>query len=192
MIFRSEQSFVVFIFYAMAKYIAFLRAINVGGRVVKMDDLKKMLAMPGFKNISSYIQSGNIVFDHNETDKEILINKVEAKLLKALGYEVKTFLSTPEELRTIVEHNPFKKIPEDMNLHVSFMSGEPDDDGVTQLLSLQTEHEQFRIAGSEAYILVKKGAYGETKFSNTFLEKKLKVAATTRNWATVNKMITFS
>ena len=192
MIFRSEQSFVVFIFYAMTKYIAFLRAINVGGRVVKMENLKKILAMPGFKNITSYVQSGNIAFDHSETDKEVLINKVEAKLLKALGYEVKTFLSTPEELRTIAEHNPFKKIPEDMNLHVSFMSGEPDDDAVTQLLSLQTEHEQFRIAGSEAYILVKKGAYGETKFSNTFLEKKLKVAATTRNWATVNKMITFS
>jgi len=173
------------------KYIAFLRAINVGGRVVKMDDLKKMLAMPGFKNITSYIQSGNLVFDHSETDMEVLINKVEARLLKALGYEVKTFLRTPEELEAVIKNNPFKKYPEDMNLHVSVMSAQPEGDAVTQLLSLQTELEQFRIAGSEAYILVKKGAYGETKFSNTFLEKKLKLAATTRNWATVNKMLTF-
>lgn len=175
----------------MTKYIAFLRAINVGGRVVKMDDLKKMLAMPGFKNIATYIQSGNIVFEHNETDKELLINKIETKLLKALGYEVKTFLKTPGELEMVIRKNPFKRYAEDMNLHVSFLSGNPESEAVKQLLLLQTEYEQFRFAGSEAYILVKKGAYGETKFSNTFLEKKLNVAATTRNWNTVNKMLEF-
>ena len=175
----------------MTKYIAFLRAINVGGRVVKMDALKKMLAMPGFKNITSYIQSGNIVFDHSETDKDVLLKKIEAKLLKELGYEVTTFLRTPDELATIIKKNPFKTYAEDMNLHVSFLSAKPDEEAVKQLLLLQTEHEQFKFANNEAYILVKKGAYGETKFSNTFLEKKLKLAATTRNWATVNKMLEF-
>ncbi|MFI5196540.1 MAG: DUF1697 domain-containing protein [Chitinophagales bacterium] len=173
----------------MTKYIAFLRAINVGGRVVKMDDLKKHFAMPGFKNIVTYIQSGNVVFDHSETDKDALIKKVESKLLKSLGYEVKTFLKTPAELEAVVKKNPFKKYPEDMGLHVSFMSGRPDAEAVKQLLLLQTDHEQFRFTGSEAYILVRKGAYGETKFSNNFLEKKLKLYATTRNWATVNTLL---
>ena len=175
----------------MIRYIAFLRAINVGGRVVKMDDLKKMLAMPGFKSIASYIQSGNIVFDHSDPNKDALTDKIETKLFKSLGYEVKTFLRTPEELEGIIKTNPFKKYPDDMNLHVSFLSAQPDDDAVKQLLLLQTEYEQFRFANNEAYILVKKGAYGETKFSNAFLEKKLKLAATTRNWATVNKMLEF-
>ena len=173
----------------MTKYIAFLRAINVGGRVVKMGDLKKMFAMPGFKNIATYIQSGNVVFDHSETDKDVLIKKVETKLLKSLGYEVKTFLKTIPDMEAVVKKNLFKKYPDDMGLYVSFLSGRPDDEVVKLLLLLQTDHEQFRFTDSEVYILVRKGAYGETKFSNNFLEKKLKLYATTRNWATVNKML---
>ncbi len=152
----------------MTKYIAFLRAVNVGGRFVKMEDLKGHFAMPGFKNISTYIQSGNVVFEHSETDAAVLEGKIEKKLLKELGYEVKTFLRTPAELEVIIKKNPFKKVPEDMGLHVSFLSAEPDGALVKQLLLLQTEHEQFRFVNTEAYILVKKGAYGESqKFSNT-------------------------
>lgn len=172
----------------MTRYIAFLRAINVGGHTVKMEELRKHFAMPGFKNISTYIQSGNVIFDHAETDVNVLIGKIEARLLKILGYEVRTFLKTPAQLQKIVADTPFKDIPEEMAQHVSFLSEKPAKEAVEQLLQFQNENEQFRIIGTEAYILVKKGAYGETKFSNTFLEKKLKVAATTRNWATVNKM----
>lgn len=175
----------------MPKYIAFLRAINVGGRMVKMDALKEYLAMPGIKNITTYIQSGNLAFDATEKDKQVLEKKIEAKLLKALGYEVKTFIITIPELELVVKQTPFPNHPEDMAQHVSFLSEVPKEELAQQLLSLQTESEQFRFIGSVAYILVKKGAYGETKFSNTFLEKKLKLHATTRNWATVNKMLQF-
>jgi len=173
----------------MTRYLAFLRAINVGGRTVKMDDLKKLVAMPGFKNIASYIQSGNLAFDHAEKDPQVLIDKIETKLRKSLGYEVTTFLKTRPGLESVIKNNPFTDYPDDMALHVSFLSGMPSPDAVTQMLALQNEFEQFRFINSEAYILVKKGAYGETKFSNTFLEKKLKLRATTRNWATVNKML---
>ena len=173
----------------MTRYLAFLRAVNVGGRMVKMEALKTMLAMPGIKNISTYIQSGNVAFDSAETDKEKLIAKIEARLLKELGWEVKTLLRTKPELESVIKGNPFKKLPEEMALHVSFLSAAPDAELVKQLMQLQTDAEQFSVWGTEAYIMVKKGAYGETKFSNTFLEKKLKVAATTRNWATVNKML---
>ncbi len=175
----------------MTQYIAFLRAINVGGRMVKMEELKKMLAMPGIKNIRTYIQSGNVVFDSAETDKDALVKKIETKLQKALGFEVKTLLRTIPEIEAIVKKNPFGKYAEDMALHVSFLSGEADKALTEQLLSLQTEFEQFKVVGTEVYILVRKGGYGETKFSNTFLEKKLKLSATTRNWATVNKMLEY-
>jgi uncharacterized protein (DUF1697 family) len=175
----------------MIRYIAFLRAINVGGRVVKMDDLKKILALPGLKNIATYIQSGNVIFDAAETDKEVIEKKIEKKLLAALGYEVTTFVKTIPDIEGIIKKNSFKKIPEDMGLHVSFLSATPDTELVKQLLLLQTENEQFNVTGSQAYILVRKGAYGETRFSNTFLEKKLKIQATTRNWATVNKMLEY-
>jgi uncharacterized protein (DUF1697 family) len=172
----------------MTKYVAFLRAINVGGRTVKMEVLKTHFSMPGFKNISTYIQSGNVLFEHSSADKPQLIKKIEAKLLKELGYEVKTILYTPAELKEIISNTPFQKYAEDMAQHVSFLSAAPDMAAVEKLLEFQNEQEQFRIVGPLAYILVRKGAYGETKFSNNFLEKKLKVDATTRNWATVNKM----
>lgn len=175
----------------MTQYIAFLRAINVGGRMVKMEDLKKIMAMPGIKNVRTYIQSGNVVFDSEEADKEVLVKKIETKLQKALGFEVKTLIRSMPDIEEIVKKNPFKKPAEDMALHVSFLSAKADDALVEQLQALQTEAEQFRVADTEVYILVRKGAYGETKFSNTFLEKKLKVSATTRNWATVNKMLEY-
>jgi len=172
----------------MTKYIAFLRAINVGGRTVKMEELRAHFAMPGFKNISTYIQSGNVIFEHSQTDKDVLIKKIEAKLLKELGYEVRTILKTIPEVQDIVSASPFADVPEGMGQHVSFLSSVPEPAAVAALMAFQNEHEHFRVLGTEAYIMVKKGGYGETKFSNTFLEKKLKVAATTRNWATVNKI----
>ena len=174
----------------MTRYIAFLRAINVGGRTVKMEDLRQMLALPGFKNIATYIQSGNVAFDIASIEKEAVINKIETRLNKTLGFEVKAFIKTIAEIEQIIKKNPFPTHGEDMALHISFLSGEPATDALQALLLIQNEQEQFCIIDTEAYILVKKGAYGETKFSNTFLEKKLKLHATTRNWATLNKMLT--
>ncbi len=175
----------------MTQYIAFLRAVNVGGRFVKMEELKKMFAMPGIKNISTYIQSGNVVFESAETDRDLLVKKIEAKMLKSTGFEVKTLIRTMPDMEAIIKRNPFKKHADYMALHVSFLSVVPDAEKVKLLQDLQTELEQFAFDGQVAYILVKKGGYGETKFSNTFLEKKLKVVATTRNWATVNKMLEY-
>ncbi len=160
--------------------------------MVKMEDLRKHMALPGFRNITTYIQSGNVVFDATETNVDTLVAKIEAKLLKALGYEVKTLIRTIPQLQGIIKKCPFKNIPEDMALHLSMLPATPDKNLVNALLELQTDNEQFRVAGQNIYILVKKGAYGESKFSNTFLEKKLKVSATTRNWATINKMATYT
>ena len=112
-------------------------------------------------------------------------------MLKSTGFEVKTLIRTMPDMEAIIKRNPFKKHAVYMALHVSFLSVVPDAEKVKLLQDLQTEFEQFAFDGLTAYILVKKGAYGETKFSNTFLEKKLKVAATTRNWATVNKMLEY-
>jgi uncharacterized protein (DUF1697 family) len=173
----------------MTRYIAFLRAVNVGGRTVKMEALRGYLAMPGFKNIATYIQSGNVAFDHKSEDRELLIKKIESKLLKELNFEVRTLIRTVTEIAAIIQANPFGDIPDGMALHVSFLSAVPSPELVAVLDSLQTEFEQFKVVDTEAYILVKKGAYGEVKFSNTFLEKKLKVAATTRNWPTINRMM---
>src|SRR4051794_680361 len=91
----------------MTRYIAFLRAINVGGRVVKMDRLRAAFEVMGFANVSSFIASGNIVFDAADEDPVALERQIEDRLRQTLGYEVATFLRTASELAAIAAHRPF-------------------------------------------------------------------------------------
>ena len=92
----------------MVKYAAFLRAVNVGGRIVKMDRLKKILEELKLKNVKTFIQSGNVIFETAEKDKNIVISKIEKKLKSSLGYEVLVMLRTDKELADIATNNPFK------------------------------------------------------------------------------------
>jgi uncharacterized protein (DUF1697 family) len=92
------------------RYIAFLRGINVGGRVVKMERLRQLFTELGFTNVRSYINSGNIFFDTNEKDRQVLTGMIERHLHSTLGYEVPVFLRTAAEVETILEQAPFKDI----------------------------------------------------------------------------------
>lgn len=174
----------------MKKYVALLRAVNVGGRVVKMDELKTIFTIPGLKNISTYIQSGNVLFETTETDIDKLQKKIESKLLKALDYEVTVFLKTHADLLNTIKKNPFGGEPDGKNLYVSFLSEAPGKDKIKLLEPLKAEHEELTIVGSDAYLLFPAKTYGTTKLSNVNVEKKLQVRSTTRNWNTVNKLAT--
>lgn len=171
------------------RYIAFLRAVNVGGRIVKMDELKKIFALPGFKNIATYIQSGNVLFDSAVADVPALKKKTEAALKKALGYDVVVLLKTIPEIEVIIAGNPFKKEMEGNNLFVTMLSEAPAAANIALLEPMRAPDEHVRVIGTTAYILCPPHTYGNTKLSNSNLEKKLKVQATTRNWATMNKII---
>lgn len=175
----------------MPRYIALLRAINVGGsRIIKMEDLRKHFAIRGFSNIVTYIQSGNALFDSNETDKAALTEKIEKKLLKELGYEVTVILRSIEEIATVIKQDPFKKTREaDDKYYVVFMQSEPDKVLTKQLLSLNNDVDTFHIKGDNLYWLLKKNN-GESIVTSSFFEKKLKVLATNRNWNTTNKVLT--
>ncbi len=172
----------------MTKYVALLRAVNVGGRVVKMDELKKLFIIPGISNISTYIQSGNVLFETKEAGIAALQTKIEQKLLKALGYEVTVFLKTYADLESVIKKNPFKKEMEDGDLYVSFLNAKPAAADVQLLDALKADHEQFIVKDNNAYLLFPKKSYGTTKLSNANLEKKMKVRSTSRNWNTINKL----
>jgi uncharacterized protein (DUF1697 family) len=92
------------------RYVAFLRGINVGSHRVKMIEIRDAFQQMGFKDVSSYINSGNIFFDTDLLDREGLQIKIEQQLKKLLGYEVPTFVRTVDELENIVEQNPYKDI----------------------------------------------------------------------------------
>ena len=178
--------------YLMNRYIAFLRAVNVGGRVVKMEEIRRILSTNEFQNVTTYIQSGNVIFDSAEKKVANITEKIETTLSESLGYKVSVVIRTIPEIANIIKDNPFGEPSATEQLYVSFLSDVPDGKNVTILsASLATQGEKIEVINKEAYILCEKGTYGNSIFSNNFLEKKLKVIATTRNWATVNKMMTY-
>ncbi|MEU9126677.1 DUF1697 domain-containing protein [Kitasatospora sp. NPDC048540] len=105
-------------------YIAFLRAINVGGRTVKMERLRELFAELGLERVRSYIQSGNVFFDTEETDRAALTRRIEEHLASALGYPVPAMVRTVAEVEELVAADPFAEVevtPE-LRLCVVFLS----------------------------------------------------------------------
>ena len=91
----------------MPRFVAFLRAINVGGHVVKMDQLRQLFEALGFAKVETFIASGNVIFEAKSKDTNALQRRIEKHLHQALGYEVVTFLRTLEELDKVANHRPF-------------------------------------------------------------------------------------
>jgi uncharacterized protein (DUF1697 family) len=171
------------------RYIAFLRGINVSGqKLIKMDALKQHFELPGFKNIATYIQSGNVLFDARETEEEQLRKKIEKQLAVKLGYEVPTIIRSIDDIRKAIGNNPFADITEDKGrkLYITFLSSAPSSSVHTSLDSYANADEVVKVIGRELYIV--SGGIGNSKLSLSLIEKKLGVAGTMRNWATVNKI----
>jgi uncharacterized protein (DUF1697 family) len=176
----------------MVKYVAFLRGINVGGhKIIKMDSLRDMFSALGFSQVKSYIQSGNIIFETAESDGHALERHIEAHLQTTLGYEVTTFIRTLSEMVEIVKYDPFQaeRSAEGVKVYVTFLATEPSHERKMALMSLSNDTELFQLKHRELFYL----GHPTTKkvlFSNNFIERELGLVATTRNWATVNKIVT--
>ena len=174
------------------KYIALLRGINVGGnKVIKMKDLVEMFVSFGFKNVKTFIQSGNVIFDSPKINTELVKSKIENGLNKSLGYSVDVILRTREELSNIVKNNPFKKEIDQPNtkLYVTFLSKLPENKIKKIVSSYDNELETFKINNLQVYIFIRKNDIQKTVFSTNFLEKKLGLLGTTRNWNSINKIL---
>jgi uncharacterized protein (DUF1697 family) len=174
----------------MPKYIAFLRAINVGGHTVKMDHLRRLFEAMGLANVETFIASGNVIFDSTEPNKKALERKIEDSLQKALGYEVATFIRTTAELAEIAYYKPFQE--PDLNvdgntLYIAFLGDRPGDPAQQKLLSFTTVIDEFHVNDREVYWLCRK-KMSESQFSGALLEKTLGLPATLRNSTTVKKM----
>lgn len=174
----------------MPKHVAFLRAINVGGHTVKMDQLRRLFEDMGFLNVETFIASGNVIFDSTAITPEALEKKIENHLHAALGYEVATFIRSTTEVAAISQYQPF--LDSDLNaeghiLYVAFLTGTPSDEAKHKLLSVDSKVDEFHISGREVYWLCRK-KFSESEFSGARLEKTLGMRATVRNITTVRKM----
>lgn len=170
----------------MPRYAAFLRAINVGGHVVKMDALRRMFESAGCSEVETVIASGNVIFSSASKSSDAVAAKLARHLEESLGYEVGTFVRTPAELAEAVNRNPFPD-GEGYGVYVGFMAGPPAAAAVRKLRALETEIDEFRVVGRELYWLCR-GHVGQSKFAAGLIEKTLAAPATMRKVTTVRKM----
>jgi len=172
-------------------FISILRGINVSGKnILKMDALKQMLSTLKMENVRTYIQSGNIVFDYPKTDTAAISEMLRSNINKHFGLDIPVITLQKDEWEQIILANPFAK-DKSKNLdflHVSFLSETPHPDYIELLKKVDANADECIVIGKAAYLYCP-GGYGKTKLSNNFLEKKFKVATTTRNWKTVNILL---
>ena len=163
------------------RYVALLRAVNVGGRKLPMAELRADVAALGFTDVETYIQSGNVVFAAKKTSPSRLAADLEA----AIGVPV--IVRTAAEMAAVVNARP--KFDE-KTLHVTFLATKPAAT-VKALDPRQYAPDVYAVNGLEVYVSCPNG-YGTTKINNTFFEKRLRVVATTRNWRTVTTLATMA
>jgi uncharacterized protein (DUF1697 family) len=169
------------------KYVAFLRAINVGGHaIIKMEDLKKMFESAGLEKVQTYIQSGNVIFEADETDRESLATQIERQLEKAAEYKIELFVRTMREVQDIAAKSPFQAKDGEI-VYVTFLNKKPGKPGQQALLDLKSETDDFAFRGREVYTLRRDRE--KSVFSNNFVEKILKMPATSRNLTTITKIV---
>lgn len=171
------------------KYIAILRGINVSGqKLIKMTELVNHLQELNFKNISTYIQSGNISFESSSTDQNTIADSITKKIKEKYDFDVPVIVLNSDELRNVTKNNPFIVRGEDISkLYVTFLSEVPDTSLIAKFKVINYLPDEFIHYEKVLYGFVPNG-YGNTKFSNTFIENKLQTKATTRNWKTVLKL----
>lgn len=175
---------------ALTRYVAFLRAINVGGHVVKMDALRAHFESLRLSKVETFIASGNVIFESPTRDGASLEAEIEQRLRKKLGYEVATFLRTPSELAAVVAQQPFGAAdPLDAGhaLSVGFVKSAPDAGAHTKLQSHASDVDDFRIVGREVFWLCRV-RISDSKFTGARLEKMLGSPVTFRNVTTVRKL----
>lgn len=174
----------------MTRYIAFLRAINVGGHNVKMDRLRELFTALGFSNVETFIASGNVIFETKDKNAQALEKKIEGHLRRALGYEVATFLRSVPELAAVARCEPFSAAEleaEGNTLYIGFLPAPPDDQARQRLLALRTEIDEFYVHEREIYWLCRK-KLSESKVTGAMIEKRAGMPATLRNSTTVRKI----
>ena len=175
----------------MKTYICILRGINVSGKnIIKMDALKQMFESLGATNVKTYIQSGNVVFQYKDENPAALETLIISRILADFGFDVPVQVLSFEELKHIVENNPFLKdsTKDEAFLHLTFLAAPPQEIDQEVLFSKKTGNEEIVITDAAVYLYCPHG-YGRTKLNNNFLENKLKVQATTRNWKTTLKLL---
>jgi uncharacterized protein (DUF1697 family) len=172
-------------------YVAFLRGINVGGnRKVPMGDLRNIFTDLGFTTVKTLLNSGNVVFEIDETDISHLKSKIEQQLVKTFGWEIGTIVRLQKDLQKMVSRNPFKDISvtPQTRLYVTFLSEKPHSDLEIPYESPEKNFTILEVSNDAIFsVLQLSEKYNTTDVMNV-LGKEFGKNVTTRNWNTVVKL----
>jgi uncharacterized protein (DUF1697 family) len=171
------------------KYVALLRGINVGGKnKVKMETLRKVCSSLGFKNVKTYINSGNVVFETRKSDNLKIAEKIAKAIEKEFSLQIKTIVRSIAEIENIIKNNPFAgQFENDKDLHVFFLDEEMPKDKCELLLANNNENEMFAVRDLEIFCLLRI-SFLDSLIGKSYIDKKLKIPTTARNWRTVKKI----
>ena len=169
----------------MKTYIIILRGINVSGKnKLPMADLRELLNDLGLQNVQTYIQSGNIILDAEET-KSIVCKKIKEGINSKFGYDVPVLARTVEEWKKAIDENPYANREDDKKMYFTFLGAIPKEKTIAVN---KAAGDEYTIVNDTVYLYCE-GGYGKTKLSNNLFERKLKVTATTRNYKTTMKLM---
>lgn len=171
------------------RYIALLRGINLGGaNMMKMADLKAEFEGLGFKNVNTYINSGNIAFDTAKTAEAKLVDKIEKSIESWFGRPIPVMVREQKDIERILKNNPFDgKYESHKHMHVLFLKEEMPKEKEEQLQASALPGEGYAVRGREIYNHLPQGVAGSL-LTKGFFERKPKVSYTGRNWRTVEKL----
>lgn len=178
----------------MITYIAFLRGINVGGhKKIKMADLRLLLEGLGYKEVLTYIQSGNVIFNSLEEERDKLENQISEVIKNQYGFEVPVLVKTRTEINNILDINPYNDADDLASNKIYFvlLKKVPKIEDIEATSAIIFENEKFIITPECVFIRYDLGA-GKAKCGINFFESKLKVAATSRNYRTMTKLLELS
>jgi uncharacterized protein (DUF1697 family) len=173
----------------MIRYVALLRGVNVGGVKVGMADLRRLVTNLGHDDVKTYLQSGNVAFGSSVRDAEALAGSIERAIADELGLTVPVLVRSGREMAAVAGGNPYADREDDhTRLLVAFLATAPEQAAVDALAVPGGENVAFTVSGREVFLHYPDGGYGRSRFTNAYLEKKLGVVATTRNWRSVRAL----
>ncbi len=172
---------------ASMRYLALLRGVNVGGVALRMDELRTMLLGLGLEKVETYIQSGNAIFESPTRKTSALEAEIGLAIERDKKLGIRVIVKTAADIARITASHPFDTGENGKALYVTILAAEVDSTLLSELPGNKGGSERFAGAGDVVYGLYGDG-YGRSKFTNNYFEKRLKVACTTRNWATMRKL----
>jgi len=173
----------------MGRYVALLRSVNVGGYGrIGMDELRASFERLGCGGVTTYIQTGNVLFSTTERSEKALVGSIEAQLGATFGTSPVVILRSVSDLARIAARSPFAQSGADPSRHhVTFLAARPAASTVAALDLPPSGRDELVVDGREVYVSTPDG-YAHTKYSGAFVERQLSVPSTTRNWNTVTKL----